>query len=246
MRSIARRGGKTRERIYETRHSAKEATMSNKENKKRSGPVSRRDILKTITVAPAAALIPISPARGAAATPPSAAPEPSGEYQPKVFNPHEWKTLHVLSDLIIPADERTGSATQVGVPAYIDDMLNLRGGLLKTEVLGWLTWADMECNRLYNHDFVDCSEAQQRQLLDRVAYPPKAAPEDANAVAAFNHIRDLVLGGFYSSKMGVQDLQYLGNQMVEDWQGCPENVTSRLGVNYSNWMYWNKGAGTES
>lgn len=223
--------------------------MDQEEKKQQAGSLNRRDLLKAMTVAPAAALVPLAPGMATLA---SASPLPaegqaaSGAYRPKVFNPHQWKTLRVVSDLIIPADEHSGSATQSETPEYIDDILHLRGGLRKTEILGWLTWADVECNRLYNHDFVDCSAAQQKQILDRVAYPGKAAPADANAVSSFNHVRDAVLGGFYSSKMGIKDLQYLGNQMVEDWTGCPSNVTSRLDVNYSNWEYWNKGAGEES
>lgn len=200
----------------------------------RSGSISRRDLLKAMSIAPAAGLVPLAPAMAALASPGETG-DTSAPYAPKVFNPHEWRTIHVLSDLIVPADERTGSATQAGVPAFIDDWLNLKGGLLKTEVLGGLTWIDMECDRLFGRDFVDCSEGQQKQILDRIAYPEKAAPEDSNAVAAFNHIRDLVLEGFYSSKMGVEDLQYQGNKMLSEWDGCPEIVTSRLGVDYSDW-----------
>lgn len=209
--------------------------MDNTENGKRSG-LNRRNLLKAIAVAPAAALVPLAPTVAAALTPANGAP-PSEPYAPKVFNPREWKTIYALCDLIIPADERTGSATQAGVPAFMDDWLSLHGGLLKTEVLGGLTWMDMQCNRQFRHDFADCSTAQQRQVLDRIAYPEKAAPEDGNAVAAFDHIRGLVLSGFYSSKMGVEDLQYQGNKMLESWDGCPEAATSRLGVDYSNWEH---------
>lgn len=215
-----------------------EATMSNEEKKKTAGSINRRDLLKVMTAAPAAALVQLAPGIAAASPLPTSADAAPEAYAPKVFNPHEWKTIQVLSDLIIPADERTGSATEAGVPAFIDDLLHLRGGLLKTEVLGELTWIDMETNRQFGHDFVDCSAAQQKRLLDRIAYPAKAAPEDANAVAGFNRIRDLVLGGFYSSKMGIEDLQYQGNKMLTEWNGCPENVTSRLGVDYSDWEYW--------
>ena len=106
----------------------------------------------------------------------------------------------------------------------------LQRGDLLAEIQGGLTWLDMECNRLFNHDFADCSEAQQKQILDRIAYPAKAAPQDANAVAFFNHLRDLVVSGFFSSKMGVKDLPYLGNTMVADWEGCPPEVLSKLGL----------------
>jgi hypothetical protein len=68
------------------------------------------------------------------------------------------------------------------------------------------------------------------QILDRIAYPRKAAPQDASAVAFFNDLRDLVVSGFFSSKMGVKDLPYLGNTMVADWQGCPPEVLAKLGL----------------
>lgn len=194
----------------------------------------RRDMLKALATVPTAALVPLAPATGAAAEKvPAASPaaaQAAGTYQRKVLNDHEWKTVRVLSDLTIPADDRSGSATQTGVPEFIDDWLDFRRGELLGQIRGGLTWLDLECNRLFNHDFADCSEAQQKQILDRIAYPKKSAPEDANAVAFFNDLRDLVASGFFSSKMGVEDLPYLGNKMVADWEGCPAEVTAKLGV----------------
>ena len=93
----------------------------------------------------------------------------------------------------------------------------------------------MESNRQFGHDFIACSEAQQKQILDCIAYPAKAAPEDSGAVAAFSHIRNMVLGGFYTSKMGIEDLKYQGNKMLPSWDGCPESATAHLGVDYSHW-----------
>jgi hypothetical protein len=151
-------------------------------------------------------------------------------YKRQALNDHEWKTIQVLSDLIIPADDRSGSATQAGVPEFMDDWLAFKGGKLLAEIRGGLTWLDMECNRLFRHDFLDCSAAQQKEVLDRIAYPRTAAPEDANAVAFFNELRSLVVSGFFSSKMGIQDLPYLGNTMVADWQGCPPEVLAKLGL----------------
>ena len=197
----------------------------NSEEKKR-----RRALLKALTAVPAVALVPLSPAeaaeRGRAASPAAAA----AGYKRKVLNDHEWKTISVLSDMLIPADERTGSATQAGVPEFIDDWLDFKGGNILAEIRGGLTWLDIECNRLFKHDFADCSETQQKQTLDRIAYPARAAPQDANAVAFFNHLRDLVVSGFFSSKMGVKDLPYLGNTMVADWKGCPPEVLAKLGL----------------
>ncbi len=193
----------------------------------------RRDILKLMTTMPAAALVSLSPLASQvaqAAPQQSAAEGRSAAYQPKVFNPHEWRTIRILSDLIIPADDRSGSATEAGVPEFIDDWLNLKQGNLLDEIRGGLTWLDMESNRAFKYDFADCSTARQRQILDRIAYPQKAVPEDASAVPFFNTLRDLVVSGFFTSRMGVRDLPYVGNEPQQAWNGCPGPVLAKLGL----------------
>lgn len=203
--------------------------MADPQKKGPAGGRTRRDVLKVIGTVPAAALVPLAPlgsGRVAQAARARAAEEKA--YQPKILTPHEWKTVRLLSDLIIPADERSGSATQAGVPEFIDDWLGVRKGMLLAEVRGGLTWLDLECNRLFGHDFADCTAAQQTEILDRIAFPGKAAPEDAHAVAFFSRLRDLVVTGFFSSEMGVKDLPYLGNTTVAEWRGCGPEVEAKL------------------
>jgi hypothetical protein len=205
--------------------------MSEKETGKRN--IKRRDILKVISAVPAAALVPLETFAAAVVKPGagSAAGQAASGYQRKVFNNHEWETIKVLSDLIIPADERSSGANEAGVPEFIDDWLNFEGGRLKAEILGGLTWLDVECNRKFGHAFISCTAAQKRKILDRIAYPDKALPDDMNYVVFFNHLRDLVVGGFFSSKEGVKDLPYLGNKVVAEWKGCPPNVLAQLEEN---------------
>lgn len=210
----------------------------------------RRDVLKVLGTAPAAALIPAASLPAAAATmvgmaaPQTAAAAPGG-YQPKALDAHEYELLTVLSDLIIPADERTGSATAAGVPACVDDFLTIRGELLLDQIRGGFLWLDSESRRLHGADFTKLTVAQQKALLDRIAYPRRAALEDRNAAAFFNHLRDLVVNAFYSSETGVKDLQYEGNTMVMDWQGCPDTVLTKLETSYaqSKWRQPFPGAG---
>lgn len=205
-----------------------------------NGKMNRRDLLKVIGVAPAAVIIPIASgiANPSQALHDSAATTQNA-YKQKFFNDHEYRTFMALSDWIIPADERSGSATQAGVPECADQLLSISHEMMGTEVRGSLTWIDMECNRLYEHNFVDCTTAQQKQILDRIAYPDKAASADVNAAAAFNRVRDVVLGAFFSSEMGVKDLPYLGNKFVEEWNGCPEPDLKQLGVSYDEkWAHW--------
>jgi gluconate 2-dehydrogenase subunit 3-like protein len=194
----------------------------------------RREMLKAMTAVPAAALVPLAPAAamaGMSHAMPQAAEQATKAYKRKVLDDHEWRTIQILSDLIIPADDRSGSATQAGVPEFIDDWLDFRGGELLAQIRGGIVWLDVECNRQFSHNFSDCSADEQKQILDRIAYPKKAAPADANAVSFFNSLRGLVASGFFSSKMGVKDLPYLGNQMVAEWQGCPPEVAATIQKN---------------
>lgn len=186
--------------------------------------VSRRGLFHILGAAPIAAA-------ALAGEPAMAQTKPdSHAYQRKVFlDDHQWKTLHVLSDLIIPADERSGSATQAGVPEFIDDWIDFRTredgeDSLRAEIFGGITWLDRESRRLFEKTFADASVNQQNQILDRIAWPEKAAKEDKIWAHFFNRLRDLVAGGFFSSKIGVADLPYLGNRAVAEWKGADPEV----------------------
>jgi len=200
--------------------------------------IQRRDLLKALTSVPAAALVTLnaSATQKASSEQPNIKPstaataEVAAGYQRKILSEHEYNTIRVLSDWIIPADERSGSASEAGVPEFIDDWLDFKRGELLDGIRGGLTWLDMECNRAFGRDFADGTAAQQKQLLDRIAYPQNAAPADANAVVFFNHLRDLVVSGFFTSEIGLRDLPYLGNEPQAAWQGCPAPVLAKLGV----------------
>ena len=193
----------------------------------------RRAMLKMMMALPIAGLLPLSSlAAQVARSLPDASAMPNGatEWKLRVLTPHEWTTVGVLSDWIIPVDEISGSATDAGVPEFIDDWLDFQRGDLLVEIRAGLGWLDAECNHSFGQNFVDCSLTQQQQILDRIAWAEKAAPEDAHAVAFFNQFRDLTLSGFYTSEMGIRDLPYVGNEPQAEWQGCPTAVLAKLGI----------------
>ncbi len=196
------------------------------------GGISRRSIFQILGAAPAFAAA--AGTAGAqthdhAAMAAAKTATPTGPYQRKVFNDHQWRTVHVVCDLIIPADERSGSATDAGVPEFIDDWIDFRkhedgNANFEAQILGGLTWLDLESNRLFGKNFANAPVEQQKQMLDRIAWPEKAAPADHIWATFFTKFRDLTVSGFYSSKMGVADLPYLGNRAVTHWQGCDPKV----------------------
>jgi gluconate 2-dehydrogenase subunit 3-like protein len=150
-------------------------------------------------------------------------------FTPKFFTAHEYATVRVLVDLIIPKDDRSGSATDAGVPEFMDFMMGDEASR-QTPMRGGLAWIDRECEDRFDKRFLDCSAAERTAVLDDIAWPAKAKPEFTHGVAFFNSFRDLTAAGFFSSKMGVADLQYLGNTMVPEWKGCPDEAMKRLGV----------------
>jgi hypothetical protein len=81
--------------------------------------------------------------------------------------------------------------------------------------------------------FVAATNAQRRSVLDEIAYTSNPDPGLAHAIVFFNSFRDLTASGFWSSRMGVADLQYQGNVFVDEWNGCPDGALQKLGVKYS-------------
>ena len=152
-------------------------------------------------------------------------------YEPKHFTAHEWDTVRLLVDLIIPKDDRSGGATDAAVPEFMDFMLGDDPDL-ETPIRGGLAWLDHECDDRWSKTFVASSDAERTALLDDIAWPKKAKPQHAAGVAFFNSFRDLTASGFFSSKLGVQDLRYIGNTFVAEWKGCPPEALDKLGVRY--------------
>jgi hypothetical protein len=154
------------------------------------------------------------------------------DYVPLFFTEHEWQTVQVLADLIIPRDERSGSATDAKAPEFVDFMLNEAPEPRQTSMRRGLAWLDEESRSRFGMTFLAATDAQRRQLLDDIAWPARAPERLAPGVSFFNSIRDLVAAGFFSSQMGYDDLQYIGNQARHEFPGCPDAALRKLGVSY--------------
>ena len=199
----------------------------------------RRDVVRLLAVAPLAASFTwtsreVAEARRAVDASRESADRGAGkdsDFEAHFFTPHELATVTILVDVIIPADERSGSATDAGVPEFMDYILTVQHGR-QTAMRGGLAWIDRECLERFGSVFVECSPTQRAALLDDIAWPDRAPPELSQGVAFFNSFRDLTAAGFFSSKLGVEDVRYLGNRYVAEWKGCPEAQLRKLGVSY--------------
>jgi hypothetical protein len=150
-------------------------------------------------------------------------------FVPGFFTGREHATVRLLVDLIIPADDRSGSATDAGVPEFMDFMM-LDRPEMQDGMRGGLAWLDIECQRRFDRTFVEADDAQCGALLDAIAWPDQADDDLSQGVAFFNRFRDLTASGFWSTEMGIADLRYMGNRMVPRWTGCPDEALRHVGV----------------
>jgi len=198
--------------------------------------ISRRTALQLVGAAPVAAAMAWTPAEAEQAhthaqQARAAAAKQSKPYKPKFFTAHEYATVAVLVDLIIPKDDRSGSATDAGVPEFMDFMM-IDQPQRQVAMRGGLALIDRMCEELFAKRFVACSDEQRRHVLDAIAYTTDVPPARMHAVAFFNSFRDLTASGFWTTKMGIADLRYQGNVFLDEWNGCPEQALNKLGVRY--------------
>jgi hypothetical protein len=147
------------------------------------------------------------------------------------FTPAEMTTITILGDIIIPKDDVSGSASDAGVPDFIEFIVKDMPEH-QTPMRGGLRWLDLQCLRRYEKPFKDCSKEQQMEMVDEIAWPNKAKPGMAQGVAFFNLMRNLTATGFYTSEIGVKDLGYMGNK-PNQWNGVPNDVLKQYNLAYS-------------
>ena len=153
------------------------------------------------------------------------------------LNVHEMETIALLCDIILPATPTAGSAIEAAVPDFIDfivkdlpdHQLPMRGGLM---------WLDSEAIRRFEKTFKAITPAQQIEIVEDIAYPDpdNKKPDMAYGIKFFDLMRNLTLTGYYTSKMGIEDLGYIGNR-PNIWDGVPEDVLQKHGLAYDEeWL----------
>lgn len=153
---------------------------------------------------------------------------------PRLLTPGELVTLAALCDTIIPADDKSPSASAVGVPAYINEYVSAPYDWAEralVRVRGGLAWLDAESGRRFaGRRFGALTVSERTQICDDISFVPKAKPEFVAAARFFDQVRDLTASGFYTSDAGMKDLQYIGNVPLAKFEGPPPEVLKHLGL----------------
>jgi gluconate 2-dehydrogenase gamma chain len=178
----------------------------------------------------------------------------TGSYKPKLFNDHEFQTLGRLAELIVPADEISGSARDAGAPEFID-LLCSQNEELASIYTGGLLWLDANMQRRYSVPFVEAKEEQQIALLDLLVeaereerehqakgatyrgadeykeftpYGVSSPSELGPGVAFFDWVRKMTVDAFYTSEIGIKDIGYKGNRALARFEVPQEIIDSAL------------------
>ena len=192
-----------------------------------SQSVTRRDILRTLAMgAVGGSVLQVIPAKAAEfvhqAVRKEKAASPAGKYAPKYFSEHQFEALNWLCDAIIPKDEHSGGAVEAGAPEFID-LLTSENEKYQLRLGGGLIWLDGFCADRYGKAFMECTPEQRKEVLDLIAYRKNAKADKflSQGVAFFAFLRKMTCDGFYTSKIGIADLQYIGNTSMREFTGCP-------------------------
>ena len=209
--------------------------------------VSRRSALKVLGVLPLAGLAEVQPPQQPRQphTTPNQPAQPAGtpaSSAPKrqFFTAREFRLVGVLADDVLPRDDRSGSATDAGVPAYMDFHLSVAetSDDTRVQMRGGLRWIDTESRRRFGVAYDRATETQRHGILDDISGPAVTAPNAQvppalrPGAAFFSNFRNMVASGFFSSAIGWKDLQYQGNVFNPKWDGCPQPALDKLKVSY--------------
>ena len=147
------------------------------------------------------------------------------------FTDAEMATITILSDIIMPADAISGSATDAGVPDFIE-FISKDMPEHQTPLRGGISWLNHESNRRYDSVFNEATNQEQIAILDDIAYPDDVKPQFTAGASFFSRIRNLVTTGYFTSKIGIKYLGYVGN-VPNVWDGVPQDVLDEHGLSYS-------------
>jgi hypothetical protein len=189
--------------------------------------LSRRDILKSLTMtAVTGSVLRVIPLEAAAYAHRMVQAEKAAAedqvYAPKYFSPHAYKTLQALCQSIIPSDDDAKGAIEAGAPEFID-LITSENQDYQLALGGGLMWLDNTCVDRYGKVYLDCTPAQQKEILDLVAYRKNAKqdPSLGQGVEFFALLRKLTADGYFTSEIGIAYLGYIGNTFVKEFPGCP-------------------------
>ena len=144
-------------------------------------------------------------------------------YSPRSFTPHQFATLERLTDLIIPVENGNPGALAARAADWID-LISSENDKLKEIYRSGFTWLDAAMKQRGATDFVSATPAQQTELLDLIAYRRNQSPALGPGIEFFTWARRMTVDAFYTSPIGIKDIDYRGNSPMSSYPEPTEAI----------------------
>lgn len=143
----------------------------------------------------------------------------SAAYQPQFFTPAEYTLVDHLTEMIIPKDESPG-AREAGVSEFIDFMA-ASDPTIQQPLRDGLRWLNDQARKEEATEFAKLPADQQTMLLKSVAYRDQSRPGQHAGQEFFTLFRRYTVMGYYTSRIGLMELDFPGLKMYAQSPACP-------------------------
>lgn len=204
--------------------------------------LTRREVLRYFTAAsvtlgagglPLSGQTPEVKAKGYGSDPNLAKFYQPGDVWPLTFTPEQKKTAAAFADVLFPADHLGPSASQLRVTDYVDEWVSAPYPQMQADrspVLDGLAWLDAESRRRFGREFAGLTDGEHHAICDDICWPPDAGPDFAKPAAFFVLFRGLCAAAYYGTPDGWNALGFVGNTPLPSFDGPPQVVLDKLGL----------------
>ena len=137
---------------------------------------------------------------------------------PLTMTASQLTLLAVVADILVPREGSVPSASEVHVPAVVDEWVSAPYETQQQDrvtILSALAWIDDEASQRYGKSFTGLSKTEQLSIMDDIAYDNAQTKAQFKRIArAFDRLRGLVLAAFFCTPEGMKDIGYMGNTPV--------------------------------
>jgi gluconate 2-dehydrogenase gamma chain len=179
--------------------------------------ISRRDVLARIAAAAMAGPVGLDAAQHVHEAAAADVAASGGVYAPKALTQHEFDTLKMLCEIIVPNASKGGAAEFI-------DLLSSQNPEMAAIYTGGIAWLDEEMKRQYHVDFLTASAAQKTEMLDKIAYRKNETPEIAPGIKFFAWLRRMTVDAYYTSAAGIKEVGYMGNRGMKEFKVPQEAI----------------------
>jgi gluconate 2-dehydrogenase gamma chain len=148
----------------------------------------------------------------------------SASYSPKFFTPTEYGTVERLTEMIIPSgggpSDGGAGAREAGVAEFIDFRVWSDPSVQYKFRFG-LGWLNAHSERLHSRGFMGLEPDQQNEILRRLAYKKEFRDGEEDGRVFFGLMREYTVMGFYTSRVGLEELDYPGLKFYSESPSCP-------------------------